>query len=290
MVLYQKMENTGTYFIASLSAKGIDILDKLLDGVEMAKKSGADCVLFHTYIPEIKNDKQEKKNFENNEEHIWECSCYQEEIQAVSLPVEWHVEVKERCREMGLDFLCAPHSISAVSFLEEIGIEMYKVDFGELTNQRLIRYMASKEKEMFIPCDLEESDELKTAYQYCMDMGNTKIITLQYVCQEMAEKEKLSFSAIKKFPGFFLRGDYLTGLCDDSFGLSIPLLAAREGIYIVEKRFQFDRGSRERLSIYLKEDRFQRMVQYVRGIREVNLELQREAQILKRKKRFSAIC
>ncbi len=71
---------------------------------------------------------------------------YYKLYQEASTPWEWHQALKEKCEEYGVDFLLTPFDNTTVDFLEELGVEFYKIASFELVDIPLIEYVASKDK------------------------------------------------------------------------------------------------------------------------------------------------
>ena len=150
MKLFEKMEK-GVYIIAEMSANHAGKIENAFKIIEEAAKAGADCVKIQTYTADTLtidcNDEAYKIKG-----GLWDGYNYYRLYQEAFTPWEWQKALKEKCEEVGVDFLSTPFDKSAVDFLENLGVEFYKIASFELVDIPLIEYVASKGKPIIISC------------------------------------------------------------------------------------------------------------------------------------------
>lgn len=86
---------------------------------------------------------------------------YREIRQTLEFDEAAYRELKKYAEGKRIDFLCTAFDETAVNFLEELGVQAYKLASHSLTNQPLLRYVASKKKPVYLStgmCTLEEMD------------------------------------------------------------------------------------------------------------------------------------
>ncbi len=230
MNIYDKIKE-GVYVIAEMSANHGGSLKTALKIVEEAKKAGADCLKIQTYKADTLTINCDKDPFiiKNG---LWKGYNYYQLYSEGSTPWEWQKQIKDRCEELGLDFLSTPFDNTAVDFLEELGVEAYKISSYELIDIPLIRYTASKGKTMIISCGMGSCDEIEEAVQTCKNVGNDKIILLKCCSQYPAQYDSMNLSVITDM---IERFKLPVGLSDHSLGALAPIVAVSLGAKIIEK-------------------------------------------------------
>ena len=93
-------------------------------------------------------------------------------------PWEWHKELFEYAKEIGICLFSTPFDNTAVDLLEECGNPIYKIASFEITDVNLIRYAASKGKPMIISTGIATIEDLELAIEACHSVGNNDITLL----------------------------------------------------------------------------------------------------------------
>ena len=148
MKLYEKM-NSGVYVIAEMSANHAGKIENAFKIIEEAAKAGADCVKIQTYTADTLtiDCREEPYQIKGG---LWDGYNYYQLYQAAYTPWEWQRALRDKCREVGVDFLSTPFDRTAVDFLEDLDVEFYKIASFELVDIPLIEYTASKGKPMIM--------------------------------------------------------------------------------------------------------------------------------------------
>ena len=87
-------------------------------------------------------------------------------------PWEWQADLKKKCEECGVDFLSTPFDKKGVDFLEELGVEFYKIASFEMIDIPLVRYIASKKKPIVMSVGMGSEEEIGEALSACREAGN----------------------------------------------------------------------------------------------------------------------
>lgn len=230
MRLYEKMQN-GVYIIAEMSANHGGNLDNALKIAEEAKAAGADCLKLQTYTADTLTINCSDELFKIKG-GLWDGYTYYELYKEASTPWEWHRAIKDKCVELGLDFLSTPFDKTSVDFLEELGIEFYKIASFELVDIPLIEYAASKGKPMVMSCGMASIEEIEEAVQACRSQGNNQIVLLKCCSQYPAAFEDMKLALIQDMKERF---QLPVGLSDHSEGSLAPVMAVALGAKVIEK-------------------------------------------------------
>ncbi|MDD3239369.1 MAG: pseudaminic acid synthase [Lachnospira sp.] len=235
MQLYEKIKN-GIYVIAEMSANHGGKIENAFKIIEEAAKAGADCVKIQTYTADTltidcTDDPYTIKG------GLWDGYNYYNLYKEAYTPWEWQAALKKKCEEVGVDFLSTPFDYTAVDFLEEIGIEFYKIASFELVDIPLIEYTAGKRKPMIMSCGMASIEEIQEALDACYKQGNQNVILLKCCSQYPANYEDMNVATIKDMKERF---GTVVGLSDHSFGSLAPVVAVSMGAKVIEKHICLD--------------------------------------------------
>lgn len=235
--LYEKMRS-GVYIIAEMSANHGGSLDRALEIVRQSKKAGADCVKIQTYTADTITINCNKKPFLIRS-GLWEGYTYYDLYKEAYTPWEWQETIKEECEKAGIDFLSTPFDRTAVDFLEELGVEFYKVASFELVDLPLIEYIASKHKPVIMSCGMADEEEIQEAVEACKRQGNENIVLLKCCSQYPAQYSNMNLSVI---PDMMKRFQMPVGLSDHSPGSLADVAAVALGAKVIEKHVMLSGG------------------------------------------------
>lgn len=230
MKLYEKIKN-GIYVIAEMSANHGGKIENAFQIIEEAAKAGADCVKIQTYTADTLtiNCTDDPYVIKGG---LWDGYNYYQLYQEAYTPWEWQKALKEKCEAVGVDFLSTPFDRTAVDFLEDLGVEFYKIASFELVDIPLIEYVASKGKPIVMSCGMGSVEEIEEALEACKRQRNEQVILLKCCSQYPAQYEDMNVSVI---PDMKKRFGKPVGLSDHSFGSLAPVVAVSMGAQVIEK-------------------------------------------------------
>jgi sialic acid synthase SpsE len=88
---------------------------------------------------------------------------YREIRQHLEFSMDEYRELKDYAHSKGLDFMVTAFDIEAVDFLEELGVEVYKLASHSATNLELLDYLARLRKPTVLSTGMAELEELDRA-------------------------------------------------------------------------------------------------------------------------------
>lgn len=230
MHLYERMLSD-VYIIAEMSANHGGSLENALKIVEEAKKAGADCLKIQTYTADTLTIPCDKEYFKIKG-GLWDGYTLHDLYKEAYTPWEWHKPIKEKCEEVGIDFLSTPFDPTAVDFLEELGVEFYKIASFELVDIPLIEYVASKHKPIVMSCGMASIEEIEEAVAACKRQNNDQVVLLKCCSQYPAKYEDMNLSVIRDMKERF---QLPVGLSDHSEGSIASIIAVSLGAQVIEK-------------------------------------------------------
>ena len=237
MTLFERL-TTGIYTIAEMSANHAGSLDNALEIVRAANRAGADCLKIQTYTADTLTIDCDNEHF-IIKGGLWDGYKLYDLYKEAYTPWEWHQAIKDECESVGLDFLSTPFDRTAVDFLEDLGVEFYKISSFELVDIPLIEYAASKGKPMVISCGMGSVDEIQEAVDACGKQGNNQIVLLKCTSAYPADPASMNLLTI---PDMMSRFGVKVGLSDHSMGSLAAVVGVSLGACVIEKHFCLDRS------------------------------------------------
>lgn len=225
------------FIIAEAGVNHNGRLDMALKLVDVAKFAGADAVKFQTFkaerlvSPKAQMADYQKKNTGKNESQF-------DMLKRLELSEENHREVFKYCQKKKIMFISSPFDEESADFLDELGVKMFKVGSGELTNIPLLQHIARKKKPMIISTGMANLDEIRTAVDAIRKI-NPYIVILHCTTSYPAKFADLNLNAIKTLTKTFR---IPVGYSDHSEGIESSIAAIALGASVIEKHFTLDRN------------------------------------------------
>lgn len=263
MKLYETIKQNQTYIIAEMSANHSGSLSRAKEIIYASKESGADCIKIQTYTPDTLTINCDNKYFQIDN-GTWRGENLYHLYQKAYTPWEWQTELKKEAEKIGLDFLSSPFDITSVNFLEEIGLDFYKIASFELVDIPLIEYVASKGKPIILSTGMGTLKEIKDAVQAVRKTGNKQLALLKCSSAYPAMTNEMNLKTIIDLKEKF---QVPVGLSDHSIGSLGPVTAVALGGQIIEKHFCLSRkDSSADTSFSMEPNEFAEMVKEIREV------------------------
>ncbi|MGL5458400.1 MAG: pseudaminic acid synthase [Cetobacterium sp.] len=227
-----------TFIIAEISANHGHDIKIAKQSIEKAKEIGADAVKIQTYTADTLTLNCDKDIFKLKHGTIWDGITLYELYKEAYTPWEWHKELFEYAKEIGIVLFSTPFDKTAVDLLEECGNPIYKVASFEITDIPLIEYIATKNKPIIISTGIATLEEIEDAVTACKRMGNEDITLLKCTSEYPAKLEDANLCMIQDMVKKF---GVKIGVSDHTMGSIVPMTAVALGAEVIEKHFIIDR-------------------------------------------------
>lgn len=258
-------EGQPTYMIAEMSANHAGSIERAKEIIHAAKESGADCIKIQTYTPDTLTIDCHNQYFQV-QNGTWEGENLYSLYGKAYTPWEWQKELKEEADKVGIDFLSTPFDRTAVDFLEELGVEFYKIASFEMIDLPLLQYVASKGKPIIMSTGMGSLEEIKEAVETIYQTGNTQLALLKCSSVYPADPAKMHLRTISDMCRRF---QIPIGLSDHSMGALSAATAVAVGASIIEKHFCLGREiENPDASFSMTPQEFKEMVQAVRNVEQ----------------------
>lgn len=252
----------GTYIIAELSANHGGKIEIAKETMKAAKEIGANAIKLQTYTADTLTLDCDNDDFIIKGGTLWDDKKLYDLYKEAYLPWEWHQELFDYARDIGIDIFSSPFDKTAVDFLEQFDPSAYKIASFEITDYELIRYAASKGRPIIISTGIATIDEIQDAVDICRDEGNNNIILLKCTSAYPAALEDANLMTIPNLAETF---SVVSGFSDHTLGTTAPIAAITLGAKVIEKHFILDKsiGGAD-ADFSLDKEEFKEMVRAVR--------------------------
>ena len=232
MDLYKKIKDK-VYIIAEMSANHAGNLVNAKEIIYAAKEAGADCIKIQTYTPDTMTIDCNNPYFQIRS-GTWKGENLYQLYKKAYTPWEWHVELKQEAEKIGIGFFSTPFDKTSVDFLEEIGIEFYKIASFEIIDIPLIEYIASKGKPIIMSTGMASLAEIEEAVCAIYRQGNCQLVLLRCASAYPAITEEMNLKVMQNMADTF---QVPVGLSDHSMGSVGAITAVALGAKVIEKHF-----------------------------------------------------
>lgn len=252
-----------TYIIAEMSANHAGSFERAKEIIYAAKEAGADCIKIQTYTPDTMTIDCDNEYFHISD-GTWKGENLYGLYSKAFTPWEWQADLKAEADKIGIDFLSTPFDKTSVDFLEEIGVEFYKIASFELVDIPLIEYTASKGKPMIISTGMGSLEEITDAVNAVRKQGNNSICLLRCASAYPAISDSMNLRTMTDMQSRF---GIPVGLSDHSMGSLGAVAAAAMGASVIEKHFCISREIKNPDSSFSMEpNEFKKMVDDIRTV------------------------
>ena len=242
----------------------IEIAKKLIDA---ASAAGADAVKFQTFRAESLVCKTAKKA--EYQLGVTDRSETQYDmLKKLELTEQMHKKLMEYCAKKKIMFLSTPFDIGSVKLLSKLGMQIFKIPSGEITNLPYLREIAGHQKKVILSTGMSNMNEVKAAVDVLKENGAADIILLHCNTQYPTPVSDVNLLAMVKMHEEL---GLPVGYSDHTLGIDVPIAAAALGAAVIEKHFTLNKnmeGPDHKASLEPQE--LKRMVE---GIRKTELAL-----------------
>ena len=237
--------------------------------VQEAAYAGADYVKFQSFDTEDIVTKDAKQASYQEKNTKTKQSQY-DMLKKLELDKKAHIELIKECEKCGINFLSTAFDLKNIELLNELGLEIFKIPSGEITNLPYLKAIAKLNKKVFMSTGMSNLAQIQEALDILCKYGTKrKNITLLHCnTQYPTPFEDANLKAMLTLKEAFKLD---VGYSDHTQGISVALGAAALGALVIEKHFTLDKsmqGPDHKASLEPCELRAM-----IRGVREIEMAL-----------------
>jgi len=255
--------NHPTFIIAEMSGNHQHSFDRALKLIDVAHNAGVDAIKIQTYTADTLTIDCDNKYFQVNVNDAWAGKTLHQLYTEAHTPWEWQAKLKEYAESKGLLLFSTPFDVTAVDFLEDLNMPLYKISSFETEHIPLLKKVAKTGKPVIISRGLTPLSTVEKAIKILKDNGCQNIVVLHCVSSYPAKLDQMNLSTI---PHISKKLGVLGGLSDHSLGIIAPITATSLGACVIEKHFTFSRAEGGPDAAFsLEPDELKEMVQAIRS-------------------------
>jgi len=230
--------------------------------VDAAAEAGADAVKFQTFdarrlaSAEAPKAAYQKETTDRTESQF-------EMLRKLELPRAWHAELQARAHGRGIEFLSTAFDLDSLEFLVALGMPLFKVPSGELSNGSLLWHFARTRKPLVVSTGMATLSEVEQALAVIAHAFNAdaepsgldevwkgwsvpnwraslqgRVTLLHCTSQYPTPPAEVNLRAMDTLAAAF---GLPVGYSDHTEGTLIPIAAVARGATLIEKHFTLDR-------------------------------------------------
>ena len=237
--------------------------------IEEAAHSGADYVKFQTFkAKNLVSKRVRKAAYQIKNSNDLDNSQFKM-LKKLEMPYEWHYELKAYAEALGIKFLSTGFDAESIAFLDKLGVDLFKIPSGEITNKPYLIHVASQGKPIILSTGMATLEEVIAAVDVLIaHRANKKMITVLHCNTEyptpMGDVNLKAMLHLKSQLGVEV------GYSDHTLGIEVAIAAVALGACVIEKHFTLDKnmvGPDHLASLEPKE--LKMMIQSIRNIEQV---------------------
>jgi N,N'-diacetyllegionaminate synthase len=251
---------------AGVNHNGVVGLAKRL--IDVAVEAKVDAVKFQTFkTKNVISKNAEKCDYQKDNTDALESQF--DMIKKLELDIDAHKELIAYCQTKNIIFLSTPFDHDSINLLNNLGLEIFKIPSGEITNLPYLRHIGSLGKKVILSTGMSNLGEVGDALNILINAGTSKdnITVLHANTMYPTPMEDVNLNAMLTMQKEF---DVAVGYSDHTLGIEVDIAAVAIGASCIEKHFTLDKtmdGPDHKAS--LEPEELKSMVSAIRNVEKV---------------------
>ncbi len=232
-----------------------------------SKLAGADAVKFQHHLPD-EEMLPEVPMSENFEKPLYDF------LKENALKLDQHAEIKEYCDRIGIQYLCTPFSLKAACEINDLGVDMFKIGSGEMTDLPTLVRIAEFGKPMIVSTGMADFEEIDRTYDALVEK-ETPLVLMNCISEYPPDYGDMNLGVITTMRERYCQA--VIGHSDHTPDLYTTFAAIALGAKVIEKHVILDKrqpGPDQSVSIDMRD-----LAQMVDGVRKIEAALGNEKKI-----------
>ncbi len=262
-------QNSPIFFIAEAGVNHNGSIDKAIELVDIAIRSGADAVKFQTFkaadlnLPNAPKSDYHIETTGNDKKQSW-----YDLLKTQELTFDMHKTLINYCKKNKIIFMSTPYDIKSIDLLMELGVDAFKVASTDTNNLPFLKYLVGKKKPIILSTAMSSLEDIKESINVFKNEKFNNFALLQCTGNYPS---KISDSNLRVMYTYRDEFNCIYGYSDHTLDIINPIAATAMGAKIFEKHFTINKnlpGPDHRMS--LNEDE---LTTTIKLIRETELSL-----------------
>ncbi len=228
------------FIIAEMSGNHNQSLERAFEIVDAAAACGAHAIKLQTYTADTLTIDRKEGLFQISDENsLWKGKNLYELYKQAYTPWEWHKPIFERAKKHGMIAFSSPFDETAVDFLEDLNVPVYKIASFENTHWPLLKKVASTGKPVIMSTGISQISDIDESVRVLRENGCKDLVLLKCTSTYPAEPSNTNLMTIPHMSELF---NCHVGLSDHTMGIGASVAAVALGARIIEKHFTLKRS------------------------------------------------
>ena len=225
--------------VAEMSGNHNQSLERALKIVGEVKKTGTQMLKLQTYTADtLTLDVEDGEFLINDEDSLWKGHSLHSLYQEAHTPWEWHKQIIDKAKMLGLVCFSSVFDESSVDYLENLNVPAYKIASQECIHHPLIRRVAETGKPIVISTGMASLGEIDEAINIIRKTSSSDIVLMKCTSSYPASPDNSNVLTIPFLRKIF---DCEVGLSDHTLGIGASIAAVAHGATLIEKHFTLSR-------------------------------------------------
>lgn len=225
------------FIIAEMSGNHNQSIERALSIIDSAADCGADAIKLQTYTPDTITMKGVYQINDNNS--LWNGKELYDLYKEAYTPWEWHKTIFEHAKKRGIIIFSTPFDETAVDFLEDLNVPVYKIASFENTHHPLLKKIAATGKPVIMSTGVSRIADIDESVRILRENGCKNIVLLKCTSTYPASPENSNISTIPHMSELF---NCHVGLSDHTLGIGVAIASVSLGARVIEKHFTLSRA------------------------------------------------
>jgi N,N'-diacetyllegionaminate synthase len=213
----------------------VNLAKKMID---VAVDAGVSAIKFQTFKAEYLVSKNaQKAEYQKKTSGVEESQF--EMIKRLELDTNTHKELLGYCDSRNIMFLSTPFDHDSIDMLDNLGMQIFKIPSGEITNLPYLQHIGRLNKEIILSTGMANIGEIEAALDILINSGTSKdkITILHANTEYPTPMQDVNLNAMLTIGNTFKTK---IGYSDHTLGIDIPIAAVAMGASVIEKHFTLD--------------------------------------------------
>jgi N,N'-diacetyllegionaminate synthase len=208
--------------------------------IDVAADAGADIVKFQTFNAEkLTTQYANKAGYQKINSKVEESQY--EMLRRLEINFETHEKLISHCVSRNIEFLSTGFDVDSVDLLVSLGLNIFKIPSGEITNLQYLRHIGSFAKTVILSTGMATLAEVKKALNVLEESG-TKRSNITILHCTSAYPALMADVNLKAMLTIASELDVSVGYSDHTLGYEVAIAAVSLGAKVIEKHFTLNKN------------------------------------------------
>ena len=204
--------------------------ERALALVRAAKWTGADAVKFRAFKADRLPTRPAVLGHTKDQSSL-------EEPYKLELTPETFRAVHKESQRLDIEFIATPFDEESSDFLDELGVNAFKIAPRDIARRQLIDHVARKRKPVLLFTGMCSAEQIEKAIGWMRTQSNDQIVLLHCVSSNPAKMEELNLKSVQCLHGRF---GLPVGFSDHSASILGSIVATSLGAQVIERHFTIE--------------------------------------------------